>query len=77
MLAQMLGLDAARAAMDDALDLSPLTDIEREAAAQELVRDGEPEGAKPTLPPADAEAPEEAAARLFDRPSEALGATDA
>ena len=58
--------------MDDALDLSPLTDIEREAAAQELARDGEPDGAKPTLPPADAEAPEEAAARLFDRPSEAL-----
>ena len=51
--------------MADGLDFSPLSDDEREVAAQEPTRDGEPDADKPTLPPADAEAPEDAAARLF------------
>ena len=54
--------------MDDRLDFSPLSDNEREAAARELAPDGEPDAAKPTGPPADAEPAEAAAARLFDRP---------
>ena len=53
--------------MAEGFDFSPLTDGEREAAAQELVNCGEPDAAKPTFPPADAESPEAAAARLFGR----------
>jgi putative DNA primase/helicase len=58
--------------MADGFDFSPLTDGEREAATHELGREGEPDTAKPTLPPADAEAPEAAAARLFGRSPDLL-----
>jgi uncharacterized protein (DUF927 family) len=58
--------------MDDALNFSPLSDNERVAAVQELVRDGEPDAPKPTLPPADAEPPEGEAARLFGRPPDTV-----
>ena len=58
--------------MDDGLDFSPFSDAEREAAAQQLARDGEPDGDKPTCPPADAEPPKVAAARLFGRKPDGL-----
>jgi hypothetical protein len=53
--------------MSDGLDLWPLSDRELEAAAQEIAGGGEPDAAKPTPPPADAEPPEVAAKRLFGR----------
>jgi hypothetical protein len=57
---------------DDGFDFSPLSDGEREAAAQgPAVCDGS-DAAKPTLPPADAEAPEVAAERLSGRPADGL-----
>jgi hypothetical protein len=55
------GLDA------DDFDFSPLSDAERDAAPKELARDGEPDVVNPTLPPADAEPAEVAAARLYGR----------
>jgi uncharacterized protein (DUF927 family) len=53
--------------MTDGLDFSPLSDREWEAAAQEPACEGEPDAAKPTAPPANAESPDDAAARLFGR----------
>jgi putative DNA primase/helicase len=58
--------------MDDVSDFSPLSDVERNAAIQELARDGELDAAKPTYPPPDAEPPEAAAARLFGRAPDTL-----
>jgi putative DNA primase/helicase len=58
--------------MADGLDFRPLSDDELEAAAQETTRCGEPNVARPTLPPADAEAGADAAARLFGRPPDAI-----
>jgi len=58
--------------MIDGLDFSPLSDDERDAAAQELRRDGDQDTPKPTLPPAGAEPAEAAAARLFRRPPDAI-----
>ena len=58
--------------MDDGLDFSPLADAEREAAAQQAAPNGEPDAAKPTLPPGDAEPPEAAVARLFGRKPDRL-----
>ena len=58
--------------MDNAFDFSPLSDHERGGAAQDLARDVEPHAAKPTCPPADAEPPEVAAARLFGRRPDAI-----
>jgi hypothetical protein len=58
--------------MAEGFDFSPLTDGEREAAAEEPVNCGESDTAKPTLPAADAEAPEAAAARLFGRAPDLL-----
>lgn len=57
---------------DDFDPFRPLSDDERAAAAQEPGRDGELDAAKPMLPPADAEPPEAAAARLFGRKPDAL-----
>ena len=57
---------------DDFDPFRPLSDDERAATAQEPGRDGEPDAAKPTLPPADAEPAEAAAARLFCRPADAM-----
>jgi putative DNA primase/helicase len=58
--------------MTDDLNFDPLTEAEREASPQDVVRGGEPRVAKPTLPPADAEPPEAAAARLFGRAPDAF-----
>ena len=58
--------------MDDGLDFAPLSDHELEAAAQEATYNGEPDAAKPTLPPTDAEAGADAAARLFGRPPDEI-----
>ena len=58
--------------MNDRLNFPPLSDAEREVAAQELSRDTEPDAVKPISPTADAESPEDAAARLFDRAPDAL-----
>jgi putative DNA primase/helicase len=58
--------------MADGLEFSPLSDDEREAAGQEVGRDGETGAAKPICPRADAEAPEAAATRLFGRPLDAI-----
>ena len=57
---------------DHGLDFSPLTPEEREAEAQKTAPGGEPDADKPTLPPADAETAETAAARLFRRPPDAI-----
>ena len=57
---------------DGGLDFSPLTPEEQEAAAQETAPGGESHADKPTLPPADAEAPEAAAARLYRQPPDGL-----
>ena len=51
--------------MTDGLDFSPLTSEERESAAQVATHEGEADATRPMLPPADAEPPEAAAARLF------------
>jgi hypothetical protein len=67
LLARMLGIETGGRVMDDRLNLSPFSDDEREAAAQEVAAEGEPDVAKPTCPPADAEPRETAAARLFGR----------
>jgi hypothetical protein len=56
--------------MDDVFDLSLLPDAEREST-QEHLRDSDA-APKPTLPRADADPPEHAAARLFGRPPDAL-----
>ena len=56
--------------MADGLEFRPLSDDELEAAAQETARCGEPD-ARPSLPPAGAEAAADAAARLFGRPPNA------
>ena len=58
--------------MAEGFDFSPLSDAERQGAAQELAAGGEPDAAKPTLPPAGAEAPEAAATRLFGRSPDGL-----
>lgn len=58
--------------MDDGLDFRPLSDHELEAAAQEATYNGEPDAAKPTLPPIDTEAGADAAAGLFGRPPDAI-----
>lgn len=57
---------------DDGLDFSPLTPEEQEAAAQQTAPGDEPHADKPTLPPADAEPAETAAARLFRHPPDAI-----
>src|SRR5262249_42205808 len=65
--------NAEGVAMDDALDpFSPLSDGERESAALELAPDAAPGALKPALPPAGAESPQIAAARLFGRPPDEL-----
>ncbi len=58
--------------MTDGPDFSPLTPEERDAAAQERAREGEPDVSKPTSPPADAEPPEVAAMHLFGRKPNAI-----
>ena len=55
-------------AMADGIDFAPLSGDERDAAAQELGRDGEPGADNPASPPAGVEAADVAAARLFGRP---------
>jgi putative DNA primase/helicase len=57
--------------VNDHLDFSPLSDTEREAAKERVHKD-RPEADRPMPPPADAEAPEVAASRLFGRPPDAL-----
>jgi putative DNA primase/helicase len=57
---------------DDGVDFSPLTPEEREVAAQETAPGDERHADKPTLPPADAEPAETAAARLFRHPPDAI-----
>ena len=52
--------------MGDGLDaFRPLSHEEREAASEEAAPGGELDAPKPTIPPADAEPPKVAAARLF------------
>jgi putative DNA primase/helicase len=58
--------------MADGLDFRPLSDDELEAAAHESARCGEPDAARPTLPPRNAEAGADAAARLNGRPPDAI-----
>jgi hypothetical protein len=53
-------------------DFSPLRPREREAEEQEPSSADEPDAAEPTVPPADAEPAEVAAARLFGRPPDAV-----
>jgi hypothetical protein len=57
--------------VNDHLDFSPLSDAERESA-NEWVHKTAPKADRPMPPPANAEAPEMAAARLFSRPPDAL-----
>jgi hypothetical protein len=56
--------------MADGPDFSPLSESER--TAEESAHEAEPDAAKPTFPPTDAEPPEAAAARLFGRKPDAL-----
>ena len=58
--------------MTNGLDFSPLTASERETVGQEMAGDGDPKAVRPIAPPADAELPEAAAARLFGRAPDAL-----
>ena len=60
-------------AMDDGLDFRALvrcTNLKRRRKRR--AHNGEPDAAKPTCPPADAEAGADAAARLFGRPPDAI-----
>jgi putative DNA primase/helicase len=58
--------------MADGLAFRPFSDDEIEAAAQEPTPRGERDAARPSLPPADAEAGADAAARLFGHPPDAI-----
>ena len=57
---------------DDGFDFSPLSDAELDRATKEAAPNGEPDEVKPACPPADAEPPEAAAARLFGRKPDPL-----
>jgi len=56
----------------DGFDFRPMSEDEREAAAQETALDVEPDAARPAKPPANAEAGAAAAARLFGRQPDAI-----
>jgi uncharacterized protein (DUF927 family) len=57
--------------MTDDLDFSPLSDRERETVAHDLAHEGQ-QNPRPVPPAANAEVPEDAAARLFGRAPDAL-----
>jgi hypothetical protein len=72
LLARMLGIETGGRAMADGLAFRPFSDDEIEAAAQEPTPCGERDAARPSLPPADAEAGADAAARLFGHRPDAI-----